>query len=225
MTLRDCFGDWMNIIDINELAKVTAKLNAMYNDICITPNKEDVFKSFYLCPVKNLKIVFLGQDPYPQKGVATGILFGNNKDVTEDKLSPSLQIVKRACIDYTVPHSIVDFDNTLETWAKQGILMLNSSLTCEVNNVGSHVMLWRPFIASLLKKLSNNYPGIVYVLFGNTAQTFVPYINPLSNNIIKVNHPAWYARMNVEMPNSVFKDIDSLLISKYGSTIKWFNEY
>lgn len=72
----------------------------------------------------------LGQDPYPQKGVATGILFGNRKEVDEDNLS-SLNVVKEAAINFEVPHYCITFDQTLESWAKQGILMINSALTVD----------------------------------------------------------------------------------------------
>lgn len=107
------------------------------------------------------KVVFLGQDPYPQKGVATGILFGNSEDTPEDRLSPSLQIVKEAAINYEIPHNRIEFDNTLESWAKQGILMINTALTCEV---GSHFELWKPFVSKLIHNLSYKNNGIVYLL-------------------------------------------------------------
>ena len=149
--------------------------------------------------------------PYPQKDIATGILFGNNI-TKESDLSPSLKVIKNCCINYSIPHNNIIFDNSLESWAKQGILMLNSALTCEINKVGSHTMLWRNFIIYLIKMLSNRNFGIIYVLFGKQAQTFEPFINKDTNVIIKVNHPAYYARINKDMPD-IFKQIDKLLIN------------
>ena len=163
--------------------------------------------------------------PYPQRGVATGILFGNNKEVTEENLSPSLKIVKEACINYEVPHKSIIFDQTLESWAKQGILMINSALTVEMNKIGSHVMLWRPFIAKLLKNLSDNNPSIIYVLFGRQAQTFKPYISRKFSHIIEVEHPAYFARTNTKMPNELFSNISTLVKEIYGVPIKWYQEY
>lgn len=224
MTANEYFDDWMNIIDINSLAEIMSTLNNLYSSKNVCPNKFDVFKAFHLCPFNSIKVVFVGQDPYPQKDVATGILFGNKCTTLEDKLSPSLQIIKRACIDYTVPHGIIQFDNTLESWSKQGILMLNSALTCELNKVGSHTMIWRPFISKFINRLSNSYPGLIYVLFGNQAQTFIPYINPNSNDIVKVEHPAWFARTGKEMPNTLFTSINTILKNKYNTTIKWYEE-
>lgn len=162
--------------------------------------------------------------PYPQKGVATGILFGNNKEVIEENLSPSLQIIKEAVINFEIPHHHITFDNSLEIWAKQGILMINSALTVEMNRIGSHVMLWRPFIANLLKRLSDNETGIIYVLFGRQAQSFKPYINKNFNTILEENHPAYYARIGTKMPSTLFNKIDELLIGKYGETIEWYQE-
>ncbi len=162
--------------------------------------------------------------PYPQKGVATGILFGNNKDVPENKLSPSLQVIKESAINFEVPHNIITFDQTLESWAKQGILMINSALTCEQNKIGSHVNQWRPFISKLLKNLSNRETGIVYILFGKQAQTMKPYINEKYNDIIEIEHPAYFARTNKIMPYSVFEKMNDILYKRYGEKIILFNK-
>lgn len=163
--------------------------------------------------------------PYPQKGVATGLLFGNKEEVDRENLSPSLQIIKEALINFETPYNNIIFDHTLESWATQGILMLNTALTVETNNIGSHVMLWRPFIAELLKKLSENKTGIIYVLFGEQAKTFKPYINKHFNTILEEKHPAYYARTGMKMPYTIFRQIDNLLKDKYGASISWYSEY
>lgn len=162
--------------------------------------------------------------PYPQKGVATGILFGNSKETPEDKLSPSLQVVKESAINFEIPHNIITFDQTLESWAKQGILMINSALTCEVNKVGSHVNQWRPFVSKLVKNLSYRETGLIYVLFGKQAQTLKPYIDERYNDIIEVEHPAYFARTNKIMPYSVFEQMNDILYGRYGEKIILFNE-
>ena len=214
-------NSWEGLMDLPLLYKT---LNNIPENIC--PRKEDVFKAFKLCSPKECKVVFLGQDPYPQKGVATGILFGNNKDTAEENLSPSLQVIKEAAIDFTRPHNYpIEFDNTLESWAKQGILMLNSALTVEINKIGSHTMLWRPFISKFLKTLSNRQTGIVYVLFGRQAQTFEPYISKEYNHIIKENHPAYYARTGERMPSVVFTEVNNYLKKQYNQEVVWYSEY
>ena len=225
MTLEEYFGRWMGVIDKRELESILSKLGPEYKRKPICPAQNNVFKAFEVCPYDKLKVVMLSQDPYPQKGVATGILFGNKEETRDEDLSPSLQIVKEAAINFEIPHNCIIFDPTLESWAKQGILMINSALTVEMNKIGSHVMLWRPFIASLLKKLSENKTGIIYVLFGKQAQTFKPYINKQFNIVLEENHPAYFARTGEAMPHTVFEQISKLTKEMYEIPITWYQEY
>ena len=225
MTLEEYFGRWMGVIDKRELESVLSKLGPEYKRKPICPAQNNVFKAFEVCPYDKLKVVMLSQDPYPQKGVATGILFGNKEGTRDEDLSPSLQIVKEAAINFEIPHNCIIFDPTLESWAKQGILMINSALTVEMNKIGSHVMLWRPFITSLLKKLSENKTGIIYVLFGKQAQTFKPYINKQFNIVLEESHPAYFARTGEAMPHTVFEQISKLTKEMYEIPITWYQEY
>ena len=217
MTLEEYFGDWVKVIDIPLLNKTVNTLNYLYSKKSIMPEYNNIFKAFTLTSLSNLKVVFIGQDPYPQKDVATGLLFGN-KCVP---LSPSLEVIKEAAINYELSHNPYTFDITLESWAKQGILMINSALTVEVNKVGSHTMLWRPFIAKLLENISSINPGVMYVLFGSQAQTFEPYIGK-NNVILKVPHPAYFARTKTKMPYSIFIDIKDFVKNNYGEDIQFF---
>ena len=222
MTIEEYFGKWMRVIDRSEMTRVLNALRKVNPDkLC--PEYPNIFRAFELCTYDDCKVVFLGQDPYPQKGVATGVLFGNKPGTVE--LSPSLGIIKEGCVNYEIPHGPIEFDITLESWAKQGILMINSALTCEVGRVNSHVMIWRPFISKLLKNLSKHETGIIYVLFGSRAKTFKPYINKDYNDIIEVEHPAYFARTGQTMPYSIFTDVNNLLKDKYGTTIKWYHEF
>lgn len=222
MTKEEYFGKWLKVIDEKTLDKLLPTINSLYQTQSIMPKYEDIFKAFHICPYDSLKIVFIGQDPYPQKGVATGILFGNKEGTTS--LSPSLEVVKEACIDYTLPHGIVQFDVTLESWARQGILMINSALTVKQDTPNSHTMIWRPFIAKLLTNLSKAESGIVYVLFGEQAKTFAPYIDSKNNHILEVNHPAYFARIKKPMPSALFKHINIIITNKYGKPIEWYKE-
>ena len=217
MNFEEYFRDWSRYIDEKLALDILSKIDRDR----VAPDYRDIFKAFHLTSVSNLKIVFLGQDPYPQKGVATGLAFANKNG---EKLSPSLQILKDACIDYSVPHGIIEFDPTLESWAKQGVLLLNSALTTNIGEIGVHTMLWRPFIKDLLSKLSDHNTGLVYVLFGEQAQTFKPYINKGNNKILCVKHPAWYSRVNEEMPSAIFTSINQLCKLQYNITIKWYEE-
>ena len=223
MTIEDYFGDWLKVLDKQETIKIINKLKTI-NPNYLCPSLKNVFKAFELCSYYECKAVFTGQDPYPQKSIATGLLFGNSKNTSEDKLSPSLKVIKEAAINYEIPHYGLKFDNTLEAWAKQGILMINSALTCEVNRVGSHVMLWRPFISRFLKKMSTQNNGIIYVLFGKQAQTLSPYINNNTNHIMEIEHPSYFVRTNTKMPKDLFYNINKLNKSINNVSFKWYEE-
>lgn len=226
MNTTDYFGDWLKAIDRTELIKIINWLNINRNNIC--PSIENVFKAFRLCPYNKCKVVMIFQDPYPQKinniPIATGIPIGNNINTSEDKLSPSLKILKEAAINFEIPHNIINFDNSLEEWCKQGILMLNSALTCEYNKAGSHTLIWRPFMTKFINKLSDNRTGLIYLLFGNQAQSLKPFIKNEYNYIFEYNHPAYYARNHQRMPNIIFDDLNKLFFKLYNNKLKFFEE-
>ena len=222
MTIDEYFGDWMKVLDRNETMKIMGWLRTV-NKETLCPNIKDVFKAFKLCPYNKCRVIFVGQDPYPQRGVAQGVLFGNSSDTPENKLSPSLQIIKESVINFEIPHNFITFDPTLESWAKQGILMINSALTTEVGKIGVHMMKWRPFMIAFLKQMSMINPGIIYVLFGSQAQILEPYINK-NNYVLKIEHPAYFARTNKKMPYHIWKDINKIFYDLYGEKIEWFKE-
>lgn len=222
MTAEEYFGDWIKVIDKEELFKIMNWLKTVNPDnLC--PHLQNIFKAFRMCPYDECKVIFLGQDPYPQAGVATGILFGNSISTPEECLSPSLKVIKEATIDYTIPHNVIEFDNTLESWAKQGILMINTALTCNVNQVGSHYMIWRPFMSKFLYNMSSINSGIIYVLFGNQAASFKnDIIGP--QHIIMEYHPAYYARRGTKLPSSLFININKILKGIYNKEIEFYKE-
>lgn len=222
MKAEEYFGDWMNVIDKGELSKMVSWINKV-NHSTLCPSPKNIFKAFRACSFKDCKVVFLGQDPYPQRGVATGILFGNSADTPEDTLSPSLKIVKEAAINYEIPHNRVEFDNTLESWAKQGILMINSAFTCEVGRVGSHFEVWKPFVSKLIYNMSTIDNGLIFVLFGSQAQEFKRYIVH-SLHTMEVYHPAYFSRKGTKMPYSVFTEINQKLREQYNYQIKFYEE-
>ena len=222
MTIDEYFGDWMKVLDRNETMKIMGWLKNI-NQSTLCPNIKDVFKAFKLCPYNKCRVIFMSQDPYPQRGVAQGVLFGNSSDTPENKLSPSLQVIKESVINFEISHNLITFDPTLESWAKQGILMINSALTTEVGKIGVHMMKWRPFMIAFLKQMSMINTGIIYVLFGSQAQILEPYISK-NNYVLKIEHPAYFARTNKKMPYHIWKDINKILYDLYGERIEWFKE-
>lgn len=227
MTIQEYFGDWCKVIDLTEAQKIMQKLVTSKQTIC--PQIKDIFKAFTLCSLHDLKVIILSQDPYPDirngKPRATGIAFGNSSDTPSNCYSPSLDVLMESVIDFTRPHGNIIFDPSLEKWEKQGVLMLNSALSCLAGKIGSHSLMWRPFIKSFLTNLSNYDTCIVYVLMGTEAQSFEPYINPKYNHIIKIRHPSWYARNRTKMPSDLWYKINDILIGQYGYGIEWYNEY
>lgn len=217
--LENIFGDWSKYIDTKELNIITSQLSILYKIVGreVLPKKQEVFKAFKFCQCKDCKIVFLSQDPYPQKDKATGIAFGNKEG--EKEYSPSLNIIREA-LD---PELRYKFDYTLESWCKQGILMLNSALTIESGKIGSHTWLWRDFIAKFLKNFSESNNGIIFVLWGQQAKTFLPYINIKYNYVFFEKHPAYYARTNSKLSNTIFKKVSELSKSLNGEEIKWID--
>lgn len=222
MSIEEYFKEWLKVIDINELRKITNVLNNLYKTKSIQPHYKDVFRIFNILSLSDVKVIILGQDVYPQKDVSTGIAFGNRKETKN--LSPSLEVLKEACINYEMPHGYIEFDSTLESWVNQGVLLLNSALTCYTNNPGSHTELWRPFMSRLLYNMSNLHTGCLYLLLGKQAQSYAEFINSNSNTIMVERHPAYYARMHKKMPYKVFLDINNFLDRNYGNKISWYTE-
>lgn len=223
MTIDEYFGDWMKVLDRKETVKIMNWLKTT-DSSTLCPSIKNVFKAFKLCSYNECKVIFIGQDPFPQKGVAQGVLFGNSSNTPEDKLSPSLKVIKESVINFDIPHNLITFDPTLESWAKQGILMLNSALTTEVGKVGIHTLKWRPFIGSFLKNMSEKNTGIIYVFFGSQAKSFNTYINNNNNYKLFIEHPAYYARLNKRMPSDIWYTVQKLVYNIYGTSIEWYKE-
>lgn len=234
MTIQEYFGDWSAVIDLNEANRIMQRLSMQQH--CCCPNLKDIFKAFRLCPFHSLRVVIIAQDPYSnlrsvccnsiavKTPVATGLAFANAADTPKSSYSPSLEVLMESVIDYTVPHRTITFEPDLEKWEEQGVLLLNSALTCETGKAGSHALLWRPFMTSFLTNLSKCSSGIVYVLMGRQAQSFLPYINQYTNHVLLCQHPAWYARQRLRMPSDIWQQVNTILTSLNGSGIEWYKE-
>jgi len=208
---------WASLVPRDIVNKALKCVIASGKPFC--PDYNNIFKAFTFFAPKDCIMVWVGQDPYPQKGVANGILFANKLKTLPEQLSPSLKIIKNSLLeDLQISEKDFNFDPTLESWAKQGILMINSALTVEMNKIGSHTMIWRPFTKTLLKNLSEYNHNILFVLFGSQAHTFRPYISKEST-VLEVPHPAYSARTGEEFPH-IFKSINSIL-SKNNKQINW----
>lgn len=225
MTIEEYFGDWSKAIDLTEADRLMKRF--CNGGVCPTP--KNIFKAFRLCSLKDTRCIVIGMDPYNNlrngMPVATGIAFANSPDTPEEHYSASLEILRESVIDFTKPHRTINFDQSLEKWEEQGVIMLNSALTVPVNGTpGSHMLIWRDFMKTLLTNLSMAMPGIVYVLMGNQAQSLEPFIDKRSNHVIRCRHPAYYARKGDRMPSDIWREIDNILIGQNGYGIKWYDE-
>lgn len=151
-----------------------------------TPPLKQVFRAFEECPVDQLKVVIIGQDPYPHMGVADGLAFscGNTQ-----KPQPSLQQIFNA-VEKTVYQEYPTYQNPdLTRWANQGVLLLNRALTCQVDKVGSHYPIWHDFVMYVIDMLSLTNSGLIFCLLGQKAQELEGSISQ-SHYILKASHPA-----------------------------------
>lgn len=203
------FGSWNKIFNLINYKPILSVLNTEYRQYSVFPPKQDVFKAFRECPYSELKVVILGQDPYPQEGYATGIAFANPVGVKQ--LSPSLSLIRdKVCKEFNkLSH---EFDQTLISWEKQGVLLLNSALTVRANCPSSHSKYWRSFIKNLIYRLNDFNPGLIYVLLGKSAEEFKPFIGP-NNHVLVYPHPAYFCRMGGPFNVTMFEDINKLLFS------------
>lgn len=233
MQKEKLLGDYSKLISDTTLLTVLTQIQKEYATKPILPNKEDVFKAFKSCPYNNLKVVILGQDPYPQRGYATGLAFANPSG-TKD-VSPSLdKIIGLIMKDFPDYESFCDlpfgdpyeevFDITLNKWAEQGVLLLNSSLTVEESRVGSHSNIWYSFMKELLGNLSEINSGIIYLLFGSDAKVLGTFINKHSNYVFGYDHPAYYARVNKGFECDGFIKANQILKQNNNLKINWNGE-
>lgn len=215
MTAQEFFREWYKCLNPVELNNVIAKVRPLYEQRKVYPYFKEIFNAFKFCDYNELKVVIIGMDPY-NDGSATGLAFANRPNTKV--LSPSLQVIK-SCLEENYTPKRQHFDMTLESWARQGVLLLNSSLTVEDRKPGSHSTMWRKFVSTFLQGLGQWQTGIIYVLMGEQAKTFKPYIGPF-NDVIECKHPAFYARTHTPMPN-IFEQIDNLTWSKNKIKITW----
>jgi len=145
-----------------------------------------IFNAFDLTPFDKVKVVIIGQDPYHGKGQAHGLCFSVPAGV---KKPPSLiNIFKELKSDLGIE---APGHGDLEKWAKQGVLLLNATLTVRANNAGSHQNKgWEVFTDTVISELSEKREGLIFLLWGNYAQAKDMLIDPSRHHILKAAHPS-----------------------------------
>ena len=183
-----------------------------------TPIVKQLFRAFEECPYNDLKVVMMGQDPYPHINVADGIAFSCSNT---GKIEASLRFMYKELED-TVYKDGFTWDPDLKRWSNQGILMLNCALTTSIGKVGSHYKLWQPFLAFVFDVLMYNNPGLVYVFLGKKAQEWAESV-PDNNFKIFASHPASAAHGNLERWDSgdMFRKVQDIVEKNYNYKIIW----
>lgn len=183
----------------------------------IYPPPKDIFRAFDLCPFDKVKVVIIGQDPYHGRGQANGLCFAVSEGVS---LPPSLvNIFKEIKSDLGIePMPSGD----LTRWAKQGVLLLNSTLTVRDSSPGSHQgQGWEQFTTAAIEKLSKERSGIVFLLWGNYAKHKGSVIDRTKHLVLESAHPSPFSANNGFFGNQHFSKANKYLEEHDMSGIDW----
>jgi uracil-DNA glycosylase len=218
----DLIPSWQTVLS-DEIEKPYFQdlIDAVYleyqNSTCFPP-KELIFSAFNNCSLENLKVVIIGQDPYHGEGEANGLCFSVNDSV---KIPPSLRNIFRELT--------TDFDSifmptsgNLESWAKQGVLLLNASLTVRKDSPNSHKHLkWNLFTDAVIQKISEEKENVVFMLWGNFAQKKGAKIDREKHLVLESGHPSpmsanqgkWFGNKHFSQANEYLKNHNLQIIN------------
>ena len=195
MNLKQIISDtvntnWKDILlqlDTTEIDKfLTKELEIYQNEIKIFPPTNLIFNTFNFTNFKDTKIVLLGQDPYINDGEAMGLCFSIPENI---KKPPSLNnIFKEIASDMRIDTSQRNGD--LTQWARQGILLLNSSLTVRQYKSNSHKKVWQKYTDSVIRYISDYLENVIFILWGNDARLKKNIIDGEKHFIIEGVHPS-----------------------------------
>ena len=187
------------------------------NPNSIFPDENKVFEALKNCRLEKVKVVIIGQDPYPTKGHANGLCFSVTKEVTP--LPKSLKnIFKELYSDVGVQKS----DGDLLSWAKQGVLLLNTVLTVRESEAGSHANRgWEIFTDAIIVELMKERKNIVFILWGANAQKKGSQVDERTHFIIKSPHPSPLSSYRGFFGSRPFSQVNDYLLSIGESTIDW----
>lgn len=182
-----------------------------------TPPLKHVFRAFQECPYHNVRVVIIGQDPYPQLGVADGLAFSCS---LTNYVQPSLQYIFSAIEETVYQGFPTHQDPDLTRWAKQGVLLLNSALTTEVGKPATQYDIWEPFLAYVLDIINTLNGSTIFVLMGKKAHEFEALLGEY-HHVFKVSHPASAAyTKSVWDCQDVFNKVNQVITDLNGKEFK-----
>ena len=214
-------NDWDEVLDdlfkSENYLKIREFLKTEYSTRDIYPSMYDIFNAFKLTPYSNVKAVILGQDPYHEPGQAHGLCFSVQDGV---KLPPSLvNIYKEIKSDL----GITEPDNgNLTKWAKQGVLLLNTSLTVRRGAANSHKDCgWTQFTDEVIKKLAAREKPMVFILWGANARSKKAFIDGKRHLILESAHPSPLSCYNGFFGSRPFSKTNDFLVANCETPIDW----
>ena len=213
--------DWKKILnkELNseKFISLESFLEQEWNNETIFPPKEEIFTALKLTPFSKVKVVILGQDPYHDYNQAHGLAF-SVKGTT--KLPPSLKnIYKELNSDLGIPPAE---SGNLESWAKQGVLLLNTVLTVRAHNANSHAGHgWEWFTDTILKHINRERESVIFLLWGGKAAKKEPLIDADKHIIIKSAHPSPLSAYRGFFDSKPFSKINKILAEKNLPVIEW----
>lgn len=195
--------------------KLSSFINQEYKTKVCYPPYNDMMKAFHLTEYENVKCVIIGQDPYHTKGYANGLAFSVPNDI---KISPSLaNIFKELEDDLNIKRTNSD----LSDWAKEGVLLLNASLSVISGNPGSHIKYWEEFTDKVIEYLEKNDNTIVYILWGNFARGKKRLITNKNHYVIESAHPSPLGAYKGFFGSKPFSKCNNILESHNIKKINW----
>ena len=191
-------------------------LNQEYATKTIYPPKSEIFNALNFVPISQVKVVIIGQDPYHTEGQAHGLAFSCHNGTPQ----PSLKnIFKEIHNDLGLTMS----DSTdLTPWARQGVVLLNTSLTVVAHQPASHANeLWHTFTKQVIEILNQQNQPIVFMLWGNHAKSFLPLLNNPNHLILQAAHPSPFSAYNGFFGCKHFSLCNQFLSSNGVEPINW----
>jgi len=183
--------NWQDIIKKEQnqeyFKKLEEFLDSEYSTKTIYPKRENIFKAFELTKYEDLKVVIIGQDPYHNPNQAQGLAFSTPKDI---KNPPSVVNIFKEILN-DIGESSVNLDGDLTSWAKQGVLLINTILTVEENKPKSHHKKgWEMFTKHILTIINEQFKDIIFILWGTPAIKMGKLIDESKHHILTAPHPS-----------------------------------
>ena len=197
---------------------LTAFVKKEYSEHTCYPKGKEIFAAFDKCPVEDLKVVLLGQDPYHGEGQANGLSFSVRDGIAHP---PSLvNIFREIEEDLKLPYPE---SGNLSRWAEQGVLLLNTTLTVRANTAGSHQgQGWETFTDAVIKCISDNCQHIVFLLWGSFAKKKIALIDTQKHCVLSSGHPSpLSANRGYWFGNKHFSKTNAYLTSVGKQAIDW----